>query len=426
MIKILLAGNSPSVQKIAALLKSGRHRTQIIRTMDAEAAFNAIVVYQDLDGLIMDKRMDVSRCPAHMQKETGQGESAGYFLASILRECINNPAPVVLVSETRTTRPDDSKYLVVKSSGDVRKTVATVMDIIKKWVVTKETAKKIKPACSVGLVHSQPAIADLVTFVLEEMNVEVLNYGDPDRALPKMKTRLPDLLFVMNMFLFKTSAIDFLGEVKKQWPNKTMKKLLFLNKGWIKKDEIPFWYSLTDDILIKPFDVEELKSMTRSLIDKMAIEKARKGKLSHLAPLVIGKSTSGAVFDPSRYTIGLVWENAEIAELVKIILEAKGYKILEYHTSEKALAEMEKQLPDLLFLCNVMLRQLNGYELMRIIRTRWTRNDVEVIAATVKGGVEGGKAGPFSMVIDKPFDLDLLLAAVERVLRERDERKPLK
>lgn len=121
-------------------------------------------------------------------------------------------------------------------------------------------------------------------------------------------------------------------------------------------------------------------------------------------------------------------DDANIAELVKIILEAKGYETEWAEDGELALNKAQKMVPDLILL-DVMMPRMNGYEVLKAIKENSKLNHIPVIFLTVKGETDskvvGLRMGGHDY-ITKPFDLDELIARVEAALRIKGEQDHLR
>ncbi|MCD4812592.1 diguanylate cyclase [bacterium] len=121
-------------------------------------------------------------------------------------------------------------------------------------------------------------------------------------------------------------------------------------------------------------------------------------------------------------------DDANIAELVKIILEAKGYSTTWAKDGQMALTMAEEAKPDLILL-DVMMPRLNGYEVLKLLKENEKLSHIPVIFLTVKGETDskvvGLRMGGHDY-ITKPFDLDELIARVEAALRIKSEHDHLR
>lgn len=112
----------------------------------------------------------------------------------------------------------------------------------------------------------------------------------------------------------------------------------------------------------------------------------------------------------------LVVEDEEaIANLIKVNLEAEGYHCTCAYDGKIGADYIEKENFDLILL-DIMLPEVNGYELLEYIKPIGTL----VIFLTAKGGVDdrikGLKLGADDY-ITKPFQIGELMARVEALLR---------
>lgn len=121
--------------------------------------------------------------------------------------------------------------------------------------------------------------------------------------------------------------------------------------------------------------------------------------------------------DPSRSRILLVEDDPNLGEVIRDLLEIKGYDVGLYRDGEAALQAFLKELFDLC-LIDVMLPKMDGFDLARAIRKASRR--IPIIFLTAKAmkedRVEGFKAGGDDYVT-KPFHTEELLLRIEAVLR---------
>lgn len=111
----------------------------------------------------------------------------------------------------------------------------------------------------------------------------------------------------------------------------------------------------------------------------------------------------------------IVEDEEAIANLIKMNLTAEGYHCTCAYDGKMGADHIEKEMFDLILL-DIMLPEINGYELLEYIKPIGT----PVIFLTAKGGVDdrikGLKLGADDY-ISKPFQVGELIARVEAVLR---------
>ena len=119
-----------------------------------------------------------------------------------------------------------------------------------------------------------------------------------------------------------------------------------------------------------------------------------------------------------RRSLILVVEDDEDMLLgVRHNLEFEGYEVMSATGGHEALQKIQKLTPDLILL-DVMLPELNGFEVLRELRVTHPR--LPVIVLTSKS-LEADKLQGFRLGADdfmtKPFSIQELLARVQAVLR---------
>src|SRR5665648_1022655 len=105
-----------------------------------------------------------------------------------------------------------------------------------------------------------------------------------------------------------------------------------------------------------------------------------------------------------------------MARFIRLNLEHDGFQVVEAYRGMKALQEYRDSLPDLVLL-DVMLPDINGFEVLEMIREI---SNVPVIMLTAKGEeddrVKGLELGADDY-ITKPFSPRELVSRVRAVLR---------
>jgi len=121
-----------------------------------------------------------------------------------------------------------------------------------------------------------------------------------------------------------------------------------------------------------------------------------------------------------KQTILLVDDEKDILELLKYNLEKEGFKVLTAVDGKKALSEADAR-PDLIVL-DIMMPEMDGFEVCRILRQQPKTAEIPVIFLTAKDSevdeVVGLELGAHDY-ITKPVRVRTFLARVKRVLRSR-------
>jgi DNA-binding response OmpR family regulator len=112
-------------------------------------------------------------------------------------------------------------------------------------------------------------------------------------------------------------------------------------------------------------------------------------------------------------------DHPEMIELIRLILGRKGFEVEGAVGGREGLKVIIENPPDLVLL-DLMMPDMDGWEVYRQIRARDELKDVPVIAVTAKAqGIDrvlGLHIAGMDDFITKPFGPQDLIASVERVL----------
>ncbi|MGR3176616.1 MAG: response regulator [Candidatus Anammoxibacter sp.] len=122
-------------------------------------------------------------------------------------------------------------------------------------------------------------------------------------------------------------------------------------------------------------------------------------------------------------TILVIEDNEKNRKLIKVVLKAKGYKIIEAEDAETAMDQLKKDIPDLI-LMDIGLPGMDGFELTRLIKRDKTTKDVPIIAVTahaMKGEKEKTLEAGCDDYVSKPIDINEFQKTVARVLNDKKQ-----
>ena len=130
---------------------------------------------------------------------------------------------------------------------------------------------------------------------------------------------------------------------------------------------------------------------------------------------------------PAGTSLLVVDDDAFIARLLEIECTAAGYEVRTAGSGDRALELAQERCPDLI-LADVMMPNMDGFELTRRLRMDERTAAAKVILLTARGlsadRLEGLAVGADDYVI-KPFDTPELLARIGEVLaRPRTSTQP--
>lgn len=115
----------------------------------------------------------------------------------------------------------------------------------------------------------------------------------------------------------------------------------------------------------------------------------------------------------------IVDDDPDIVESVRFALEGKGFTVLVARDGNQGLAMAEREDPDLVIL-DMMMPKRSGFLVMEKLR-RSQRPSLKIIMITAN---EGNRHKAYAEMlgvndyIRKPFNMDRLLEAVDRVLED--------
>ncbi len=119
-------------------------------------------------------------------------------------------------------------------------------------------------------------------------------------------------------------------------------------------------------------------------------------------------------------TILYVEDNLANRILIRRILMAEGYTIIEAENASEALRVVENQVPDLI-LMDINMPDVDGYTLTAQLKKIPTLTTIPIIALTanvMKGDRERTLQAGCDGYIQKPVDVDALPKIIERYLQK--------
>ncbi len=123
-------------------------------------------------------------------------------------------------------------------------------------------------------------------------------------------------------------------------------------------------------------------------------------------------------------TILIIDDDIDTLKLVGIMLERKGFRILASTNGEKGLELVNTENPDLILL-DIMIPDINGYEIARSVRENPATENIPIIMFTARSQVddkvEGLEAGA-DAYITKPARPRELFAQVNSILKRAPQR----
>lgn len=114
----------------------------------------------------------------------------------------------------------------------------------------------------------------------------------------------------------------------------------------------------------------------------------------------------------------IVDDEADIVEILRFVLESKGYKCLTAYDGEEGLRTAKEESPDLIIL-DVMMPKINGYKISRLLKYDKKYKDIPILMITARSQEEDkiiGEETGADEYITKPFQVDEVVEKVESYL----------
>ncbi len=120
-----------------------------------------------------------------------------------------------------------------------------------------------------------------------------------------------------------------------------------------------------------------------------------------------------------KIRILVVDDERDIVEFLRYNLEKEGYETIAAFNGKDAISETERVEPDLILL-DVMMPEMDGFEVCRRIRSKAAFEDTKILFLTAKNNdlaqIEGFDTGADDF-ISKPIKLAILVSRIKAVLR---------
>jgi len=115
----------------------------------------------------------------------------------------------------------------------------------------------------------------------------------------------------------------------------------------------------------------------------------------------------------------IVDDDARLREFVRVNLEMDGYSVREAASAAEGLAALDEEPPDLILL-DVMMPEVDGWEMLRRVRERHGVDSIPVIMFSGKVDertAEAAEERGAQAFIGKPFDPQQLIQSTKQLLR---------
>ena len=125
---------------------------------------------------------------------------------------------------------------------------------------------------------------------------------------------------------------------------------------------------------------------------------------------------------PPKRRILVIEDETDIADMVMVNLQAEGYEVTTAASGTQGLDRQQEQVADLIVL-DLMLPDINGFEVLRTLRRR--QDNVPVLVLTARTTKEDrilGLSYGADDYLGKPFSMLELIARIQAILRRSDPK----
>jgi two-component system response regulator VicR len=125
--------------------------------------------------------------------------------------------------------------------------------------------------------------------------------------------------------------------------------------------------------------------------------------------------------------IMVVDDEPDVVDLIKLVLESDGYTVITAYSGKESLEKLDKETPDLILL-DIMMPQMDGWEVFRRIRADERTANIPVAMLTAKTQSIDKMIGLHVVKVDdyitKPFGRSELLERIKKILKEKRAALP--
>jgi CheY-like chemotaxis protein len=118
-----------------------------------------------------------------------------------------------------------------------------------------------------------------------------------------------------------------------------------------------------------------------------------------------------------------VEDDPDIREMVSGLLLSEGYEVVSAVHGQDAIEKMEGGFSPDVILLDLMMPVLNGFDVLRVLHRTPRWSSIPVVIVSAKEGYDAADLGT-AAIIHKPFDPDVLLNTLRRLLSRAPARIP--
>ncbi|MCD6379625.1 response regulator [bacterium] len=126
----------------------------------------------------------------------------------------------------------------------------------------------------------------------------------------------------------------------------------------------------------------------------------------------------------NMFDVLIAEDDKDLRRIVKLNLESKGFKVRTARNGKLVLKKVQEKIPDCLIL-DVMMPELDGFEVCKRIKTMDRTRDIPVIFLTAKGETNDKLEGmglDADEYMTKPFDFKELIARINHLISKKETK----
>ncbi|MDC3959355.1 response regulator [Polyangium jinanense] len=147
------------------------------------------------------------------------------------------------------------------------------------------------------------------------------------------------------------------------------------------------------------------------------------GKAPRDLSVIAGPGALRPPRQPGKRTVLVVDDEVEIRNILRLVLEQRGYRVLEADRGEAALRILKEEVPDAIVLDAMLPGELHGFDIARQLKgsERYGHIPIVIVSAVYRGWrfAEDLKASyKVDAYVEKPFRVTDVIEALERAIEQ--------
>lgn len=272
-------------------------------------------------------------------------------------------------------------------------------------------------ASKVLIIEDDIFLGDVLIQKLRASGYEAMLSRDGVEGLSQIRAWKPDLV-LLDIILPQRNGYEVLAEKQKDAAIAGIPVIVISNSGQPVEINRALALGVKDYLVKAQFDPEEVMVKVRLQLGKGTDSLSTKGK-----PAASPGASTPATSAPGLSGKKIMWveDDKFLSDIIARKLSVQGCTLLHATEGEEALRMLEKETPDLILL-DILLSGIDGFEILRRVKSNEKTKDVPVILLSNLGqkeDVEKGKSiGAARFLIKATVTLDEIVEEMKAVLKE--------